>query len=59
MEISRINDAIFHSFIVFVILVLVHVESTNRKRDHLLEVFGAIRQNCIPTIFDVLPKVAW
>jgi hypothetical protein len=43
VEISRINDAIFHSFILLVILVLVHVESTNRKRDHLLEVFGAIR----------------
>ena len=45
VEISWINDAIFHSFILFVILVLVHVESSNQKRDHLLEVFGAIRSN--------------
>ena len=44
MEISGINDAIFHSFIIFVILMLVHVASTNQKRDHLLEVFGAIRE---------------
>ncbi len=43
VENSGINDAIFHSFLVFVILSWVHVASTNQKRDHLLEVFGAIR----------------
>ena len=50
MEISGINDAIFHSFIIFVILVLVHVASTNQKRDHLLEVFGAIRAMSIESL---------
>ena len=40
-------------------MVLVHVESTNRKRDHLLEVFGAIRNiYCLLSLtsFDTFQK---